>query len=132
MADEVVFLWLDGPDSDGAAPATQKEWDAIDTICVNRGWMSLSRAFTRVLVAKREDEIIAFIVLQAIPHVEPLYVAATERGTGLAEELSDRMVKYLTDVKARGWLCVADSPFAEQLCKDRGMKKLKSPVYSTL
>ena len=129
---EVTFQWIDGPDGDGPQPATQAEWDAIDEVCAARGWMSLNRMLTRILVAKRGDEIVGFHVLQLIPHVEPLYVAPSERGTELAAQLADQMVAHLVDVKARGWLVVADSPFAEQLCKERGMKKLKAPVYSTL
>src|SRR5208283_2563973 len=125
--DELTYTWIDGPDSEGPQPATQEEWNAIDEVCAARGWLSLNRLLTRVLVAKRGDDIVGFIVLQLIPHTEPLYVAPSERGTELAATLADKMVEHMVNMKARGWLVVADSPFAEQLCKERGMRKLASP-----
>jgi hypothetical protein len=130
MADDITFEWIDGPDAkDAPRPATHEEWDAIDEVCAARGWMSLNRTLTRILVAKRDDRIVGFIVLQLVPHTEPLYVDPAERGTDLAATLADQMVEFLLSVKARGWLVIADSPHARQLCEDRGMQKVKSPVY---
>jgi hypothetical protein len=127
----ITFEWLDGPESGGARPATQAEWDAIDEVCASRGWMSLNRQMTRVLVAKRGDDIVGFHVLQLIPHTEPLYVDPKERGTELAADLADGMVKYLTDVKARGWMVLAGNAHTEKLCKERGMVKVANAVYVT-
>jgi Acetyltransferase (GNAT) domain len=133
MADDnaVRFEWLDGPDSQGPRPATREEWDAIDEVCAARGWMSLNRSLTRVLVAKRSDVIVGFHVMQLVPHAEPLYVNAAERGTELAAQLADRMLEFLVSVNARGWFVVADSPFAKTMCEERGMTKVKAPVYRT-
>jgi hypothetical protein len=129
MDEDIKFEWIDGPDSQGPRPATHEEWDAIDEVCAARGWMSLNRTLTRILVAKREDAIVGFIVLQLVPHSEPLYVAPSERGTDLAASLADQMVEFLLSVKARGWMVVADNPHAKKLCEDRGMTKVKSPVF---
>jgi acetyltransferase (GNAT) family protein len=129
MADDIKFEWIDGPNSQGPRPATIAEWDAIDELCAARGWMSLNRQLTRILVAKRGEEIAGFIVLQLVPHTEPLYVAPSERGTDLAASLADQMVEFLLSVKARGWMVVADNPHAKKLCEDRGMTKVKSPVF---
>jgi hypothetical protein len=135
MADqeEIRFEWIDGPEMPNAPrPATDEEWDAIEDVCAARGWMSLNRTLTRVLCAKRGDEIVGFHVMQLAPHAEPLYVATAERGTELAAQLADRMVEFLISIKARGWFVVADSPFAKKMCEERGMAKVKSPVYRTL
>jgi len=129
MAEDITFEWIDGPNSTGPRPATIAEWDAIDELCAARGWMSLNRQLTRILVAKRGEEIAGFIVLQLVPHTEPLYVAPSERGTDLAASLADQMVEFLLSVKARGWMVVADNPHAKKLCEDRGMTKVKSPVF---
>ena len=129
MADDVRFEWVDGPDGEGPNPATKEEWERIDDVCATRGWPSLSRTLTRILLAKRGDEIIGFHVLQLFPHSEPLWVAESDRGTELAMTLADKMLEFLVSVKARGWMVIADSPFAEKLCRDRGMVKVKSPVY---
>jgi hypothetical protein len=131
MADnEITFEWIDGPDAkDAPRPATHAEWDAIDEVCAARGWMSLNRTLTRVLVAKRGEEIVGFHVMQLVPHTEPLYVAPAERGTELAASLADQMVEFMLSVKARGWLVIADSPHAKKMCEERGMTKVKSPVF---
>jgi hypothetical protein len=131
-AQDVRFEWIDGPDArDAPRPATKAEWDAIDDVCIQRGWMSLSRTYSRVLVAYRGDRMIGFHVLQLLPHAEPQYVNADERGSGIAQQLADQMVAFLQGVKARGWMVIADSPFAEKMCKERGMTRIKSPVYMT-
>jgi hypothetical protein len=130
--EDICFEWIDGPDNErGTRPATKAEWDEIDEICAQRGWMSLNRTLTRILVAKRGDQIVGFHVMQLVPHAEPLYVDPKERGTELAALLADQMMEFLVGVQARGWFVVADSPFAKRLCEDRGMTKIKSPVYRT-
>jgi hypothetical protein len=131
-AQDVRFEWIDGPDAaDAPRPATREEWDTIDEICATRGWMSLNRTLTRVLVAKRDDRIVGFHVMQLVPHAEPLYVNSDERGTELAAQLADKMVEFLTSIKARGWMVLAGNPHTEKLCRDRGMKKIASAVFVT-
>ena len=121
--------WLDGPDGQGPNPATPEEWAAIDDVLIGRGWMSLNRTLSRVLVARRGEKIVGFHVMQLVPHAEPLWIEEAERGGTLAAEMADQMVKFLTEVQCRGWMVTADSPFAEKLCEDHGMKKVESPVY---
>lgn len=132
MADDITYEWLDGPDMpDAPRPATKEEWQELDDICIAQNWMSLSRRFSRVLVARRDEKIVGFHVMQLLPHVEPLWVATSERASGLAQNLADQMVAFLEGVRARGWMVIADSPHAEKICRDRGMVKLSSPVYIT-
>jgi hypothetical protein len=134
MADQgdVTFEWVDGPDAVNAPkPATKAEWETIERVCTERNWMSLNRVLTRVLLAKVDGEIVGFHVMQLVPHVEPLWVEEEQRGTGLAQQLSDAMVAFLQSVGARGWVVIADSPHAVKMCKDHGMAKVKSPVYMT-
>lgn len=116
--------WIVGIDS------TDADWDRIEGILASRGWMSLNRSLSRILVAEDEDKnLLGFIVLQMVPHTEPLWVAPKERGTGLAEQLADRMVEYLTEMKVRGFMVMADSPFAAEMCEKHKMERVKSPVY---
>lgn len=123
MNEEVRYRWIDGP------TATVEEWDHVDEILAMQGWSSLNRPTSRVLVAEDKEGIAGLICLQLYPHTEPLYVRPAYRGTGLAEELADRMYAFMRDVQARGFMVVADSPYAEKLCKERGMTKVESPVY---
>ena len=118
-----MMRWVDGP------MATDADWDRIEGILAARGWMSLNRATTRILIAEDENGIAGFHVFQMIPYCGPLYVRPSLWGTGLAENLADAMLDFLADVQARGWLVTAESPHAAHLCEERGMTKLTIPVY---
>jgi hypothetical protein len=120
---EVKYRWIDGRD------ASEEDWEKIESILIARGWMSLNRPTTRILVAEEEGKLLGFTTLQLVPHAEPLWVAPSQRATGLAEDLADKMLEFLIEVKVRGWMVVADSPFAEKICKERGMLRVESPVY---
>jgi hypothetical protein len=71
----------------------------------------------------------AFHVFQFLPYCGPMFVPTSMRGTGVAEKLANDMVNFLTDIHARGWVVVADSPHSAKLCEARGMDKVESPVY---
>jgi hypothetical protein len=119
-----TYRWVDGP------TATDEEWDKIEGILASRGWMSLNRPTTRILVADDADgSLLGFICLQMVPHTEPLFVRPSQRGTGLAETLADKMLEFMLSIQARGWMVVADNPIAAELCESRGMVKVESPVY---
>jgi GNAT superfamily N-acetyltransferase len=123
MTGDVTFRWIDGP------VASQEDWDRIESILATRGWMSLARETSRILVAEHDGELKGFVVLQLVPHTEPLWVAPDARGTGLAESLADQMMEFLVSIHARGWMVVADNPFAARLCEDRKYKRVEAPVY---
>lgn len=118
------YRWVNGWE------ASEAEWDRIDRILASRGWMSLSREFSRVrIVEDDEGKLVGFYVLQAIPHAEPMWVDKKYWGSGVADALADDMLEYLTEAKARGWVIIADNPVARKMCEERGMKKVESPVY---
>jgi GNAT superfamily N-acetyltransferase len=122
---EIKYRWVDG------VSCTQEEWDKIDMMLATRGWMSLNRNTTRALIAESpEGVILGFNIFQMIPFLGPLYVLPSARGTGVAEDLSQRMVDFMTEVEARGFIAVAQSPHAAKLCEHMGMKKVESPVYA--
>src|SRR5215467_7422306 len=123
---EVTYRWVDG------WQATQPEWDAIEEVCAAKGWASLNRSTTRVLLAEANGMIVGFNVFQMFPYVGPLYVAPEMRGTGIAENLADGVLQFLTDVNVRGFMTVIESPHAARLCEARGMKLLTAPVYVKL
>lgn len=125
MDEKVSYRWMNGWE------ASDAEWERIESILAARGWMSLNRNSSRILVAEdwKTAELIGFLCLQMVPHTEPLYVRPSARATGVAEELANRMVEFLTEVHARGWFVVADSEHARKLCEERGMKRIENPVY---
>ena len=123
MSDEITYRWIDGP------TATDGEWDTLDRLLASRGWMSLNRLTSRILVAERDAVIVGFYCLQLIPHVEPMYVRPQERASGIAEELDNRMQEFLTESRARGYMAICEHPIAARMCEERGMVKVAAPVY---
>lgn len=121
---EVNFRWINGPECSDA------DWDRIEAILAARGWMSLNRLTSCILLAEAADgTLLGFSVLQMVPHVEPLWVKPSMRATGLAESLADKMIAFMVGMRARGWMAVADNPVAAKLCEAHGMTKVESPVY---
>jgi hypothetical protein len=126
----VSYRWIGGVDSEHGPAATAEEWDRIEGILNIRGWMSLNRPTSRVLMAEdAEGNLLGFHVFQFLPYCGPLFIIPSRRATGIAEELSDKMVDFLAENNARGWVVVATSKHSENLCKSRGMSKIESPVY---
>jgi GNAT superfamily N-acetyltransferase len=123
MSEGLTYRWIDG------FAATEAEWDLIDSMLAARGWMALNRNTSRILLAEVGGQIQGFHVFQMIPYCGPLHVSKKYRGTGLAEELADKMQDWLVEVNARGWIAVTESPYAAKLCEARGMERLPSPVY---
>ena len=124
MSGEVTYRWIDGP------TATQEEWDRFEDILVARGWMSLNRPTSRVLVAEDEHgDLLGFFVMQLVPHTEPLWVRPSKRGSEIAEILADKMLTFMLEVQARGWMLVADNPIVAKMSEQRGMTRVESPVY---
>jgi hypothetical protein len=120
---DVTYRWLDGH------LATAEEWDRIDLILAARGWSSLNRPTSRILIAEVGGELAGFHVFQLYPHAEPQWVRPKYRGSDISATLADKMLEFLTDIKVRGFMVVADSEFAVKLCEARGMVKVESPVY---
>jgi GNAT superfamily N-acetyltransferase len=119
----ITYRWINGWE------ATESELRRIEDILAARGWMPLAPDSSRILVAEDGVVMCGFIILQMVPHTEPLYVAPTHRGTDIAATLADKMVEFLAEIHVRGWMVVADNPIAAKLCEERGMVKIEAPVY---
>jgi len=121
----IEYHWINGWD------ASTDLWNQIDEIIAAQGWMSLNPNTTIIRLAIDNEKVIGFMVLQALPHVGPAFVDEAYRGQNVAETLADDMVKYFQAVGGRGFVVIADSAHSEKMCKDRGMRKLQSPVFIT-
>ena len=116
--------WVSGPH------CTDDEWAKVEAILATRGWMSLNRPTSTVLLAYGPSgELLGFNVVQMMPYAGPLFVIPSARGSGLAEELVDEMMIFLAKIKARGFMAIAQSPHTEQLCVKLGLKKVEAPIY---
>jgi hypothetical protein len=121
---EIAYRWLNGPD------ATDAEWDRIEQILIARGWMSLNRLASRILIAEDTDgALLGFFVCQYVIHTEPLWVVPSRRGGEIAEQLADQMLGYMMEIQARGWMLIANDPVAAKMAEARGMVREESPVY---
>lgn len=123
MSDGITFRWIDGP------TASQEDWDSLEIELAARGWMSLNRATSRILLAELDGKLQGFHVFQLVPYCGPLFVVREARGSGLAETLADKMQEFLVESHARGWIAAAESPYAAKLCEARGMERLPAPMY---
>lgn len=120
---DIRYRWIDG------ASASDDEWNRIESILATKGWASLNKKTSRLLVAENK-ETMAFIVFQMVPFLGPLFVPPSMRGTGIAEELADKMQEFLSESNARCYIATAESKHAEKLCESHGMKRLNTPLYA--
>ena len=114
----MTYKWIEGDDL-----------KALEPILESRGWTSLNNKTCRALCAYDGEHLAGFLVLQLFPHCEPLWVSKDYRGTGVAEDLADKMMEFMSKIQARGFMVIADNPAAAALCERHGMRKVESAVY---
>jgi hypothetical protein len=119
---DVTYRWIDG------ITCPDDLWKQIDEVLAKRNWMAMSRDYTRLLLAEQNGET-AFCAYQGLPYCGPLFVPKSMRGSGVAQELANGMVNWLLEIGARGWIAVAESPYAEKFCQEHGMVRVNYPVY---
>lgn len=125
----IRYRWIDGP------ALTPEQWKAetetIERVLAARGWMSLNQMTSRVLVAEGESgELIGFFCLQLIPHVEPMFVVPSMRASDVAETLADKMLEFMQQAQARGWMLCTDNPLVARMAEARGMEQVKAKVFA--
>lgn len=120
---DVTYRWTPGEQ------ATQAEWDRVDDILAARGWVSLNRKTTVLLIAERGGELVGFHALQWIPYLGPIFVRPSDRGTGVAERLIDDMLEFMEKAQARGFLVISQSDVITKECEAIGMQRVESPVF---
>ena len=118
---ELTYKWLDN-----------EQIAALDPIMFARNLPALNRETTRVRAAYDGDKLVGFLVLQLMPHLEPLWVDRDYRGSEIANTLVDDMFAFVAECGIRGFVCIADSPIVEGMCVERGLQAVESPVYIKL
>jgi hypothetical protein len=124
---DITYKWLD---NDAIS--------ALDPIMFARNLPALNRATTRVRAAYDGDTLVGFLVLQLMPHLEPLYVDRAYRGEGdarcgiIANQLIGDMLTFVGACGIRGFICIADNPIVERMCVDYGLMQITSPVFIKL
>lgn len=64
------------------------EWISLRPTFVEQGSDLPHPEFARILVAERDGTRIGFLVIQLVPHLEPIYVEEASRGTGVSLALA--------------------------------------------
>lgn len=118
ITEQITYKWLDGDDL-----------DQLETVLESHGWTSLNKPTSRALGAFHHEELIGFMVLQMVPHTEPLYIKPQYRGQLIAECLAAQMSGFMESIHARSYMVMADTPEAVKLCEANGMRRVTAPVY---
>lgn len=71
-----------------------------------------------------DGNIKGFLVAQLAVHVEPWWVATSERGTMAAWQLWDHMMNFLREKEIKVFFSHASSPEAAEYAKRLGLKEL--------
>ena len=71
---------------------------------------------------------VGLAALAVIPHVD-LWLDVAERGSGLAAELTERLVEFLYEVNLPEAYVVARTPHVEHLAEAHGMERVPYPVF---
>lgn len=103
--------------------------DALLPVLKQAGMALAYPQLAEPIVAKVNGEIVGFAFAQLLPHLEPVYVLPLFRGTGIAEELVRRAMAIIEKTGAERYMCVAQNPFAEKLCKQLGMRAVLGTLY---
>jgi hypothetical protein len=116
---DIEFRWLMGEQLAELSPIIQQRNE----------WVPLNPKMAGANAAYVHDTLVGFCAFNAIPHVEPLWIKETHRGSGLAETLTDNVVQLLYAVHAPAAYVIANSPHSERLALKHGMTRVEYPVY---
>jgi len=124
MRADIRYRWVNGWES------SDEDWQRIEALLEVRGWASLNRKTTLIRIAEdSQGALVGFLVFQLIGFCGPLFVVPSQRGSGVAEDLTDAMFQFLGETHARGWIATAESAHAAQIMEKYGMCQLKTPTY---
>ncbi len=107
---------------------SQPEFNVIREVIRKRGWTQPHPDLARALCAYDNGNHVGFIVIQLVNHIEPLFVAESYRGQGIAGELADRAIAYMKE-NNHPFLCMADNEHVIRMCEALELHKIESPVY---
>jgi GNAT superfamily N-acetyltransferase len=98
--------------------------EAIRPFLVSRNWRIPAVGMLAAKVAFEEDKVVGFAVYQLVPHVEPIMVLPSHRGTGLASELAKEIVGFARSVGG-GLMCLSTTSVVDKLATENGL----TPLY---
>lgn len=105
------------------------EQERILPILQDQGWFIPYSESCLILAAIDDGEIVGFSVTQLVPHIEPIWVKESYRGSGLALDLAKKAQEQLEAQGVNLYVAGAGNPFAEKLCEAIGMEKVSTAMY---
>lgn len=105
------------------------ETEKLTPFLKQQGWGIPLPHLAAVVVGEYQGEIVSFAVAQLIPHAEPIYVSPSWRGTGLAEETAKQLAGYMLRAGTGMCLSIAQTKFAEDLCRMLGMVEMQGKIF---
>jgi hypothetical protein len=79
-------------------------------------------------VAYDGEKIVGYAVFQMVAHTEPLWVAPEYRGGELTHKLADSVAEFARQAAGK-FVCVASSPFVEELCREQHMEIVPGTMF---
>jgi predicted N-acetyltransferase YhbS len=81
------------------------------------------------VVGEYQGKIVAFVVLQMLPMVGPVWVEPSWRGSGLAEGIVKELVKRMIENGKEACIAIAQNPFTEHFCRVLGMTEVDGKLF---
>jgi ribosomal protein S18 acetylase RimI-like enzyme len=111
------------------------ELELLRPMFTKLGWAMPNPDMAKVIVAETGEGadgiICGFAVVQFVTHAEPIWIHPELRGTGIAEQLVEKVVSYIErDCKIDRWVAVAKpGSMAARLCEGQGMVAYPGQLY---
>jgi len=102
-------------------------WWQLESIFEEHGVQLPDPELARIIIARDEDVIAGFVVIQLQPHIEPLYVDESYRHKGLANELADAAVALFPPGTA--YFAFSPREGISSLAEKSGLQQLPWKVY---
>lgn len=97
---------------------------AIRPFLESRKWRIPPVGMLAAKVAFEGENVVGFAVYQLVPHVEPIFLVPSHRGTGLASELAKEIVDFARSVGG-GMMCLSTTSVVDKLAAENGL----TPLY---
>jgi predicted N-acetyltransferase YhbS len=94
-----------------------------------QGWGVPYPSQAAAIVGEYQGQIVAFVVLQMLPMVGPLWVEPAWRGSGLAEGITRELVKHMLANGTGACIAIANNEHTEHLCRVLGMSEEPGKLF---
>lgn len=98
------------------------DWGRLVSVFEQNKTVTPDPDLARILVAEEDAKITGFIVIQLVPHLEPIYVAPEQRGTDTWSQLAEAAVAFMP--LGSEFYAFAPRPAIEHMAERVGMVKL--------